>query len=271
MREVYEEYHRPPVQNKITDKAMLCRAVSTVCIIITCLIAMSVSAYAFFSYSVTSEQNKIKGANFETEVSITITENGTETTVAVEKKSNASYTADLKAGKIYTVILDETETSTAGTGFCALTAVGCPDAFHSQQIGADANAENEYTDKVKFQLKVTADTTVTFSSHLGTSVYYSDYVNNGNGGRLYVTNQSINENKVVMLVNGVSEEECDAALKAQTENNTGDTQTEENADNTQTEPPETEEGADNTQTEPPETEDDTDNTQTETMDTEVTE
>ena len=50
---------------------------------------------------------------------------------------------------------------------------------------------------------------------------------------------------IAVLKNGVSEEECDAALNAQGENNTGDPQTE---------PPETEENINETQAETPDTE-----------------
>lgn len=207
---------------------MLVRTAITVVIMIACLAAMSITAYAYFSYNVTSGSNIIKAANFEASVSISITENDSSTAVEVTKQNNASYTADLKAGKTYTITLDESEDSTAKTGFCILSAIGCPDIYHSQQIGADAAVEGEFTDKVTFQLKVTADTTVTFLSHWGTSSYY------GESNKLYVTNDNIDSNKVVMLVNGVSEAECDAKLKTENTEPITDTTTNTEQSSTQT-------------------------------------
>jgi len=209
VRDLYNAFFYIPKHGKVKEKVMLVRTAITVIIMIVCLAAMSITAYAYFSSNVTSGSNIIKAANFEASVSITITENDSSTAVEVTKQKNASFTADLKAGKIYTITLDESDSSTAKTGFCIVSAIGCPDIYHSQQIGADAAAEGGFTDNVTFQLKVTADTTITFLSHWGTSSYY------GESGKLYITNDNVDKNKVVMIVNGVSEADCDANVKSE--------------------------------------------------------
>jgi hypothetical protein len=227
---------------------MLVRVVTTIVIVVMCLSAMSITAYAYFSYNITSGSNIIKAANFEADVSITITENDSSTAVEVTKQKNASYTADLKAGNIYTITLDESDGSTAKTGFCIVSAIDCPDIYHSQQIGADSAVDGEFTDKIVFQLKVTADTTVTFLSHWGTSSYY------GQSGKLDITNDNVDNNKVVMIVNGVSEAECDAKLN--TENTEPITDNTTNAEQSSTQTT----GSSSTLTESTETEPATENT-----------
>lgn len=209
MRKLIRELFYIPKHSKIPDKAMFVRIITTIVIVVMCLSAMSITAYAYFSYNITSGSNIIKAANFEADVSITVTEKDSSATVEVTKQKNASYTANLKAGKIYTITLDESDGSTAKTGFCIVSAINCPDVYHSQQIGADSAVEGEFTDKVIFQLKVTADTTVTFLSHWGTSSYY------GESDKLCITNVNVGNNKVVMKVNGVSEAECDAKLNTE--------------------------------------------------------
>lgn len=233
MKKLYQEYFYLPKHGKIRDKVMIMRVAFTAVIMIACLVAMGITGYAYFSHNVTSGSNIIKAANFEIDVSITITENDSSAPVDVTKKNSASYTADLKAGKTYTVTLVESQNSTAKTGFCVVTATGCPDTFHSQQIGVDASVENDgYTEEVEFQLKVTKDTTVTFLSHWGTSSYYDAYDEKGEGDRLYITNADINENKVVMIIDGVSEEECDANLRTETATTNTDNTTAGHTDST---------------------------------------
>ena len=189
MKEIFDELFYIPKHQKIREKTMLTRVAVSITIIVICLAAMGISAYAFFSHSIASNSNIIKTAKFEADVSINVIENDSSTLVDVKKENSISYTADLKANKTYKVVLSKGQNSTATTGFCVVSATNCKDIFHSQQIGEDASAEKGYTDKVEFQLKVTADTTVTFLSHWGTSSYYDDYKS------MYITqNKEINMN-----------------------------------------------------------------------------
>lgn len=205
MRKLFKELFYVPKYGKVREKVMLTHVTMSIVIIVACLAAMSLSAYAYFSYNVTSDANIIKAANFEADVSISIVENDNSIAVEVTKEKNASYTADLQAGKTYTVTLRESDSSTAVTGFCAVSAIDCPDTYHSLQIDTDTSAESGIADKVTFQLSVTADTTVTFTSCWGTSSYYADYSEKGKDDRLYITNADIGDRKVVMIINGIAE------------------------------------------------------------------
>lgn len=70
MIKFHNELFYIPKHAKISDKAMLIRAAVTVVIMVVCLAAMSITAYAYFSCSVTSGSNIIKSANFDATISV---------------------------------------------------------------------------------------------------------------------------------------------------------------------------------------------------------
>lgn len=71
MKELYNEFFHIPKHGKVREKVMLMRTAITVVIMIVCLAAMSITAYAYFSYNVTSGSNTIKAANFDALITIT--------------------------------------------------------------------------------------------------------------------------------------------------------------------------------------------------------
>lgn len=168
MRKLYREFFYIPKYGKIREKVMLTRVVSTVAIIVFCLAAMGITAYAYFSYDITSARNKIQAANFETNVNIQITDENGES-VEVITSNYKSHVATLKANTKYFITLKPTQKSTATTGFVIVTAEGCEDRYHTQQLGKDGSGN---TDTVTFYLVLGADTKVTFLAHWGTSSYY---------------------------------------------------------------------------------------------------
>ena len=167
MRKLYNEFFYIPKHGKVREKVMLTRVVMTVTIVIMCLAAMSLTAYAYFSYNITSASNTIQAANFEANVLITITSSNNDP-VAVTKDGKVQ-TATLDAGE-YTVLLTK-GASTANTGFCIIT-INDTDYF-TQQIGNDV--ERNLTDgsaSVEFTVKVSSATKIEIISHWGTSKYY---------------------------------------------------------------------------------------------------
>ncbi len=179
---------------KSRKKTIFSRFALTTTVIVLCMIVMSLTAYAYYFYNVKSGSVNIKAATFETGVSIT--ENDTPVPVT---KENENYSANLEKDKTYTVTLERLETSTVKTGFFVVTAKDCDEIYHTQQLVADA-VQGGTTNKVTFQIKVTSDTTVTFSSHWGTSSDYDEYKENGEGSKLYITNTNTDENAVVMSI-----------------------------------------------------------------------
>ena len=54
MRKLYNEFFYIPKHGKVREKVMLTRLTMTITIVIMCLAAMSITAYAYFSYNITS-------------------------------------------------------------------------------------------------------------------------------------------------------------------------------------------------------------------------
>ena len=163
MRKLYNEFFYIPKHGKVREKVMLTRVAMTVMIMVMCLAAMSITAYAYFSYNVTSGSNIIKAANFEANVSITDSNNDPVTVT----KDGKVQTANLDAGK-YTIELTKGN-STADTGFCVIS-IG-DKTYYTDQIGVDV--KKDLTDAtVKFDLWLSSPTKLEVLSHWGTSVYY---------------------------------------------------------------------------------------------------
>ena len=171
MRKLYNEFFYIPKHGKVREKVMLTRIAMTVTIVIMCLAAMSITAYAYFSYNITSGSNIIKSASFYTDVTVQITaEDGTAgDTITTNTSDHKSHSAELSANKTYTITVKHNDRSTAQTGFVIVTAEGCETRYHTQQLGRDGNG-NTYT--ITFKLTPCANTIVTFRSHWGTSTYY---------------------------------------------------------------------------------------------------
>ena len=171
MRKLYNEFFYIPKHGKVREKVMLTRIAMTVTIVIMCLAAMSITAYAYFSYNITSGSNIIKSASFYTDVTVQIAaEDGTAVdTITTNTSDHKSHSAELSANKTYTITLKHNDRSTAQTGFVIVTAEGCETKYHTQQLGRDGDG-NTYT--ITFKLTPGANTVVTFRSHWGTSTYY---------------------------------------------------------------------------------------------------
>ncbi len=171
MRELYNKFFYIPKHGKIREKVMLARVAITVVIMVVCLAAMSITAYAYFSYNITSGSNIIKSASFYTDVTVQITaEDGTAVdTITTNTSDHKSHSAELSANKTYTITVKHNDRSTAQTGFVIVTADGCETKYHTQQLGRDGDG-NTYT--ITFKLTPGANTVVTFRSHWGTSTYY---------------------------------------------------------------------------------------------------
>ena len=199
MRELYNEFFYIPKHGKIREKVMLTRIVSTIAIVIMCLAAMSITAYAYFSYNITSGSNTIKAASFYTDVTVQITDadgNAVET-ITTNTSDHKSHSASLDANKTYTITVQHNARSTAQTGFVIITADKCETKYHTQQLGRDGEG-NTYT--ITFELTPGANTVVTFRSHWGTSSFYADFKEIGENDERYI----INGDDVKLTIDGVA-------------------------------------------------------------------
>ena len=194
MREVYKKYYKVSDNEKISDRVMFTRIGVSAVLIVLYVIAMSVSAYAYFYHGVASQNNIIKSAEFKVNVTATAdtVQSGTSSAAAEEVAVEAVtvdgklpyYKASLTAGKKYTITVKLSNTSTASTGFCVVKfydpANGSQlgQAYHTQQLGVDRMKNlSEPTKEISFTIIPNRDVTATFLAHWGTSSYYEAYKN----------------------------------------------------------------------------------------------
>ena len=199
MRNLYNEFFYIPKHGKVREKVVFTRMITTIAVVVFCLAAMTVTAYACFSYNITSGSSTIKAAHFETEISIQIIdENGDALDIKPLTSNRQTHKVTLEAGKLYTVTIASAKNSTAKTGFVVMRADGCDSVYHTQQLGKDEMADNGETPSICFTLLLTDSTEVRFLAHWGTSSYYDAYKNKGKADELYVTDNE----KVTLIVNG---------------------------------------------------------------------
>ena len=203
MRKLFNEFFYIPQHGKVREKVMLTRLASLITIVIFCLAAMSITAYAYFSYNVTSGSNIIRSATFKTEVQVQITDSNGKAVDTVKP-----ITSDYKSFKIEGLTVGETYTisvapikdeKAAKTGFVIVTADNCPDTYYTQQLGKDEKVEGGETNKLSFEIMITDSTTVYLRAHWGTSSYYDEFQNKAE--ELYITQNEV----VKLIVNGFNE------------------------------------------------------------------
>lgn len=209
MRKLYDKFFRVSNHEKISGRVMLTRIAVTATIIMICLISMSYTAYAYFSYNITSDSNVIKSAGFEAELSI---EGQNGETVTVITDDDINFTAEIKANTNYIITLEHNDKSTVQTGFVIITADNCNNKYHTAQINKNGVA-------VSFELRSDADTVLYFKSHWGTSSYYCTngefYLQNGEKATLHINGavpQSENSNRTDVTEENTEEQEPDTFI-----------------------------------------------------------
>lgn len=84
MKNFYKEYFHIAKGEKIRDKVILTRMISSVVVTLFCLVAISLTAYAYFYHNVSSGLNIMSSAHFEVEVSVSA-----QIPVVTESENNA--------------------------------------------------------------------------------------------------------------------------------------------------------------------------------------
>lgn len=177
------------------DSMMLKHLASTVTIVLVCLAAISFSAYAFFSHTVTSGTNTIKASTFSTSVAI--------------KKSNGDIITE---GKLQSyrfepgkhIVTISTDGSTTGTGFCVIKVAGTK--YYTQQLGKDMNAPGQERTQISFALEVEADTIIEIESRWGTSSFYST---EGANNEFYIKNSKPMQVITVAATGSIADDETE--------------------------------------------------------------
>lgn len=169
-----------------------------------------------------------------------------------------TYTYELEEGE-YKINLKPADSSTTKNGFCVITvaAIGetatdeTPIVYHTQQLGADQNAEGNKRDSIQFTLTLGKKATVKFLAHWGTSSYYgyvntspfyindavsvftvnnANNANKGNGGSNNTTNTT-NANNATNTTNTTNATNANNATNATNANNATSATNANNANN----------------------------------------
>lgn len=204
MKRLYEAYFYIPKHGKIRDKVMLTRVVVMATLMIVCLMAMSFTAYAFFTHNISSGANTIQAAVFET--TVTILGEDDEQPVKVVASDDKSHLATLTAGVKYKVTVSRTAESTA-SGFCVVSSEKFPNKYHTQQIGGNSRSSAK---DFAFYLTVEETAEVRFFAHWGTSSYYAAGAHNP----LYIT---VENNDITMSKTAIQPSASDKNESASTQ------------------------------------------------------
>ena len=174
------------MKERIRDRVMLIRLAKMTAVIAVSLMLMTVTAYAYFSYNVISDANRIQAAMFEVDVLVQgQNENGQAVAVNPITDDNKTYTINAEVGVTYAVTVMPADNSTTKTGFVKITAADCEDVYHTQQVWVEAGEERPRA--VTFQMTVSAPTVIFLQARWGTSVFYARYRDEGVDGDYYVT------------------------------------------------------------------------------------
>ena len=68
MKELYNEYFYVPEDGKVRDKVLLTRITVSVIAILFCIVAMSITAFAYFSHGIISSSNTIQSASYDLDI-----------------------------------------------------------------------------------------------------------------------------------------------------------------------------------------------------------
>ena len=172
-------------QEKVSEKNLLTRGLVTLTVVILCLAAMTLTAFAYYSLDIVSGSNKIKAAVFDIDVKVTNQNDQGEITVA--PGPNKTYTVLLPAGT-YSIEVGHSSQSTANTGF--VTIAVADGMFYTRQL-----TKSDNTDSLTFTFETNAKMAVEFSACWGTYIYHNTQAD------IYIT-----ENKNITVA-GISDEE----------------------------------------------------------------
>ena len=170
-------------QNKVSEKNLLTRGLVALTVVILCLAAMTLTAFAYYSLDIVSGSNKIKAAVFDVNVTI----QGDQGEVTVTSGPNKTYKAVLPAGT-YSIEVAHSTQSTANTGFVTMEVAD--GMYYTRQL-----TKSDHTDSLTFTIETNAEMAVKFSACWGTSIYHNTQAD------IYIT-----ENKKITVA-GISDEE----------------------------------------------------------------
>ena len=135
MRKIYQKYFEIPEENKgiMGERVFFARLTVAIVCIVLCMSAMGLSAYAFFTASVSSDMNQIQAANYSLSVQSPIKLVNDRGSVAADSTNPNKYTMTQPGMYDFTLI----KSGNASTGYCKIFINGNEVAV-TKQIAEDA-------------------------------------------------------------------------------------------------------------------------------------
>jgi len=168
LRAFYDRFYRISDDEKISDTVIIFRVIVTAVIILSCLAAMTFSAYAYYEYDLLIRIEKIQSAVFGANISV---KDSSGKDIEVESSPDY-YRVELKKGGEYTVKISRVPASTAETGFCRVrlfNSESYKDIYYTVQLESD-----DVRKEVTFIIKPSTDCKMKITPNWGTSLYYAD-------------------------------------------------------------------------------------------------
>lgn len=139
MKKFISQYIKIPKFGNLHEKVLFTRVAMSLIAVVVCLAALSYSACAYFTATVSSNSNKIVAANFNLDYSVKYANSGVRSVdSASEILPNADGTYTLAKG-VYTLNIKKPTSVEVSTGFCKIEIIDLATSevkvFYSQQIG----------------------------------------------------------------------------------------------------------------------------------------
>lgn len=144
MKELYNKYFRIPKHGKLSEKVFLARITLSITLIVVCLAAMSYSAYAYFSCTVTSGVNIIRSAVYKLDIIPEIAELQPVGGIYILDNTAGTDTAEYK----FKIV--KSKEATADVGYCEIeiqTDDGRHQTLYTEPIGTFKAGGEKHTDE----------------------------------------------------------------------------------------------------------------------------
>ena len=160
MKKLLKDLFYIPKYGKMSEKAFLSNITLSIIGIVLCLSTMALTAYAYFSWSLTTPTQTIQAGFYDCAVTIqAMEEDGVTVQSDVDQITLEGDEINLEPGH-YQILIEKTQDSTASTGFCVITVSGTE--YHTVQI-------DEKNPSLRFVLVLQETVKVSFVPHWGTS------------------------------------------------------------------------------------------------------
>lgn len=163
MKTLFNEFFYVPEDGKIREKVMMARITISVVFMVMCLAAMSFTAYAYFTCSVSSNLNTIQSAYYSLEI--------TDSSKAVV---TGAYTCSAVENDLHTFTL--TPNGTAETGYCKIeisNGQGTKTYYYTTQIFKNTEENTGRLTELTLTIQAAKGCVITFTPQWGTSANYA--------------------------------------------------------------------------------------------------